>query len=173
MATLAPLSAVEPALIEQLLDAAFGEDRKARTAYRIRDGAAWLEALSFAVLDDDDYLAGTIQLWPIALATPDGRGHPMLMVGPVAVIPDLQGEGYGTALMGAALGAIDAMRTGDAPALPQVLIGDADYYGRWGFSAEHTANWHCPGPFERDRLLLRCDNPGILPPEGLLGPWAG
>jgi len=89
------------------------------------------------------------------------------------VIPDLQGEGYGTALMGAALGAIDGMRTDDAPALPQVLIGDADYYGRWGFSAEHTGNWHCPGPFERDRLLLRCDNPGILPPEGLLGPWAG
>ena len=173
MATLAPLSAVDPALIEQLLDTAFGEDRQARTAYRIREGAAWLEALSFAVLDDDDYLAGTIQLWPIALATPEGRGHPLLMVGPVAVIPDLQGEGYGTALMGAALGAIDGMRTDDAPALPQVLIGDADYYGRWGFSAEHTGNWHCPGPFERDRLLLRCDNPGILPPEGLLGPWAG
>lgn len=173
MATLVPLNAVEPALVEQLLDAAFGEDRKARTAYRIREGSPWLEALSFAVLDDEDFLAGTIQLWPVALATPDGRGHPLLMVGPVAVLPDLQGVGYGTALMGAALGAIEAMRKDGAPVLPQVMIGDPEYYGRWDFTADHTGNWHCPGPFSRERLLLRCENPGILPQEGMLGPWAG
>ena len=173
MATLVPLSAVEPALIEQLLDEAFGPDRHARTAYRIRAESHWLEALSFAALDEDEYLAGTIQLWPVALATPDGRGHPMLMVGPVAVMPALQGEGFGKALMGAALGAVDAMAEPGRPALPQVMIGDPDYYGRWGFTAEHTRGWHCPGPFEQHRLLLRCENPGILPDEGMLGPWAG
>ncbi|GAA4052562.1 GNAT family N-acetyltransferase [Parerythrobacter jejuensis] len=173
MATIIPLDAVDPALIEQLLDAAFGEDRRARTAYRIRENCHWLEGLSFAVLDDEDFLAGTIQLWPVALATPDGRGHPLIMVGPVAVLPDLQNEGYGKALMGAALGAVEAMAgDGNAP-LPQVMIGDPDYYGRWGFNADHTGNWHCPGPFEQDRLLLRCENPGILPDEGMLGPWAG
>ena len=67
MATLIPLTAVEPALIEQLLDAAFGETRHARTAYRIREGTEWLEALSFAVLDEEDYLTGSIQIWPVAL----------------------------------------------------------------------------------------------------------
>lgn len=173
MATLVPLSAVDRALVEDLLDAAFGPGRHARTAYRIREGAHWLEGLSFAALDDEDFLAGTIQLWPVALATPDGKGHPLVMVGPVAVMPGLQGAGYGKALMGAALGAIDAMAQGGAPALPQVLIGDADYYGRWGFSAEHTGDWHCPGPYDPARLLLRCENPGILPREGMLGPWAG
>lgn len=173
MATLVPLSAVDPALVEAVLDEAFGPDRHARTAYRIRAGAHWLEGLSFAALDEDDYLAGTIQLWPVALATPEGKGHPLIMVGPVAVMPALQGEGYGKALMGAALGAIDAMAQGDAPPLPQVLIGEADYYGRWGFTAEHTGGWHCPGPYDPARLLLRCANPGILPTEGMLGPWAG
>ena len=173
MATLVPLNAVDPALIEQLLDEAFGDNRKARTAYRIRAESHWLEGLSFAALDEDEYLAGTIQLWPVALATPDGRGHPMLMVGPVAVMPALQGEGFGKALMGAALGAVDAMAEPGKPALPQVMIGDPEYYGRWGFTAEHTGGWHCPGPFEQHRLLLRCDNPGILPSEGMLGPWAG
>lgn len=173
MATLVPLSAVDPALVEALLDEAFGPDRHARTAYRIREGAHWLEGLSFAALDEGDYLAGTIQLWPVALATAEGKGHPLIMVGPVAVMPGLQGAGFGKALMAAALGAIDAMADGGSAVLPQVLIGDAEYYSRWGFTAEHTGGWHCPGPYDPARLLLRCANPGILPREGMLGPWAG
>ena len=108
MATIVPLSAIDPALVEELLDAAFGDGRHARTAYRIREGMDWLEALSFAALDDEDYLVGTIQLWPVALTDPKGRAHPMIMVGPVAVMPGRQGEGFGKALMAASLGAIDA-----------------------------------------------------------------
>lgn len=167
MATLIPLTAVEPALIEQLLDAAFGEDRHARTAYRIREGTEWLEALSFAVLDEEDYLTGTIQIWPVALTDPKGRPHPMLMVGPVAVMPGRQGEGYGKALITAALGAIDPRA-----ALPQVLIGDEAYYGAWGFAVAPTAAWHCPGPWDPARLLVRTDNAAVLPHEGMLGPWS-
>ncbi len=166
MATIVPLSAIEPALVDTLLDAAFGSDRHARTAYRIRAGMEWLEPLSFAALDDDDYLAGTIQLWPVALTDPQGRPHPMLMVGPVAVVPTRQGEGYGKALMAAALGAIDPQA-----ALPQVLIGDEDYYAVWDFSATHTSGWRCPGPWEPERLLVRTAHPAILPREGMLGPW--
>jgi len=169
MATLVPLSAIDPALVEELLDAAFGEGRHARTAYRIREGVEWLDGLSFAALDNEDYLAGTIQLWPVALTDPQGRPHPLIMVGPVAVMPGRQGEGFGKALMAASLGAID---DGAAP-LPQVMIGDPDYYDRWGFVADHTGGWHCPGPFEKHRLLARTGNPAILPPEGMLGPWVG
>jgi predicted N-acetyltransferase YhbS len=58
--------------------------------------------------------------------------------------------------------------------LPQVMIGDPEYYGRfWGFSAEPTAGWILPGPWEPHRLLARCDNPAVLPKEGSLGPWVG
>lgn len=167
MATIVPLTNVQPDMIEQLLDRAFGPERGARTAYRIREGAQWLEALSFAALDDEEYLAGTIQLWPVALTDPDGRSHPMIMVGPVAVLPEKQNDGYGKALMVAAL---DALEPGAA--LPQVMIGDPEYYERFfGFAAAPTQNWHCPGPFERSRLLVRCANPAILPVEGMLGPW--
>ena len=171
MASLIPLANVEPGMIEQLLDRAFGADRHARTAYRIREGADWLEALSFAALDDDDLLVGTIQAWPVALTDPEGRPHPLLMVGPVAVVPERQQEGFGKALMVALLDAVDRTAPGES-ALPQVLIGDEDYYGRFfGFTAQHTGKWHCPGPFERERLLARCSNPAILPEEGMLGPW--
>ncbi|RDC60545.1 hypothetical protein HME9302_01756 [Alteripontixanthobacter maritimus] len=167
MPTLVPLDAVEPALIEKLLDAAFGQERHAKTAYRIREQTDWLPGLSFAALDDDDYLAGTIQLWPVALTDKKGRPHPLVMVGPVAVLPALQGEGIGKALMLAALEAL-----GEPAALPQIMIGDPDYYGRFfGFTADYTGDWHCPGPFEHERLLLRTDNPAVLPNHGMLGPW--
>ena len=165
MPTIVPLSAVEPQLVEQLLDAAFEPERRQRTSYRIRDGVEWLPALSFAALDDDDWLVGSIQVWPVALRTPEAKAHPLLMVGPVAVMPGHQGEGYGKALMAASLGAIDP-----AAALPQVLIGDAPYYGRFGF-AEAPRGWTCPGPWDPARLLVRCANSAVLPQHGSLGPW--
>ena len=140
-ATLIPLSAVEPDMIEQLLDRVFGEDRHARTAYRIRAGMEWLEALSFAALDADDMLVATIQCYPVALLDREGRPVPLVMVGPVAVIPERQGEGFGVGLMTAMLDAERRMAADGAPAMAQVLIGDAEYYGRWGFSAAATGGW--------------------------------
>lgn len=167
--TLIPLAQVEPEMIEQVLDRAFGPGRFGRTAYLVREGMDWLPALSFAALDADELLVGTIQVWPVALTDPEGRQHPMLMVGPVAVVPERQGEGFGQALMLAMLAALDER----AP-LPQVLIGDAEYYGRFfGFSAEPTGGWNLPGPYEKHRLLVRAANPAVLPRTGMLGPWRG
>lgn len=162
-----PLADVDPALVEQLLDAAFEPARHQRTAYKVREGMEPLGNLSFVALDDQDMLAGTIQSWPVGLTDAEGRMHPMIMVGPVAVMPHLQGEGFGKALMTATLTAIDPR----AP-LPQVLIGDPEYYERFfGFSNAHTGGWTLPGPFEQHRLLCRTANPAILPQEGMLGPW--
>ena len=167
MANIIPLADVDPDLVEQLLDIAFEPARHTRTAYKVREGMDWLPGLSFAALDDADLLVGTIQFWPVALTDPAGRRHPMIMVGPVAVLPDDQGRGFGKALMTASLAALDPR----AP-LPQVMIGDPEYYGRfWGFSNAHTGGWSLPGPFEARRLLVRCDNPAVLPHEGALGPW--
>ena len=163
---LIPLDAVDPALVEELLDRAFEPERHQRTAYKVRGGADWLPTLSFAALDPDGMLVGTIQCWPVALTDPDGRAHPMIMVGPVAVLPEHQGEGYGKALMTASMAALDPR----AP-LPQVMIGDPEYYGRWGFTADGTAGWSLPGPYEKHRLLVRTESRAVLPAEGMLGPW--
>lgn len=167
--TLIPLDNLDPALVEELLDRAFEPGRHKRTAYKVREGMDWLPGLSFAAIDSEEHLVGTIQCWPVALTAPDGRRHPMIMVGPVAVEPGAQGTGYGKALMTASLAALSPQ----AP-LPQVMIGDPEYYGRfWGFTNAHTGGWDLPGPFERHRLLVRCDNPAVLPAEGMLGSWRG
>lgn len=168
-AAIIPLDAIDPALIENLLDRAFEPERRQRTAYKLRDGVDRLPALSFAALDAAQHLVGTIQCWPAALTDPAGRRHPLILFGPVAVLPQAQGNGYGKALMTAAIAAL-------APGaqLPQVMIGDGEYYGRfWGFSADHTAGWQLPGPWDPARLLVRTANPAVLPREGRLGPWRG
>lgn len=182
-ATIIPLEAVDPAMIEEVLDRAFGPDRHARTAYRIREGMAWLPGLSLAALDENDLLVATIQCWPVGLQTKEGQ-VPLVMVGPVAVVPERQGEGFGVGLMSAML-AEDARLAASGgrvsssseavgqQGLPQVLIGDASYYGRWGFSAAMTGGWRCPGPYEQDRLLARGHGLAAMPAEGMLGPWEG
>ena len=165
--TLIPLDQVDPAAVERVLDLAFGPDRHGRTAYTIREGTEWLPALSFAALDAEEALVGTIQAWPVALTDGDGRRHPLIMVGPVAILPGRQGQGFGRALMAAQAGAIDPT----AP-LPQVLIGDEPYYGRFGF-VEAPRGWQCPGPWDPARLLVRGADPAVLPHVGMLGPWLG
>lgn len=152
--TVVPLAQIDPQAVEALLDRAFGADRRARTAYRVRAGTTAIPQLSFAALLDDGGLAGTIQCWPVALACDSGESIPLVMVGPVAVEPDQQRDGIGRALTECMLKAAKAGGIAGTDAL--MLIGDPEYYGRFfGFTAERTAAWRLPGPFEARRLLAR------------------
>jgi predicted N-acetyltransferase YhbS len=164
---LQPLASIDPAAVESLLDRAFGSDRHARTAYKVRGRAQAITALSFAAVDDG-VLIGSIQCWPIALDMDDGPVVPLVMVGPVAVAPDRQRDGIGRRLMARTLAAADEGAADTGAGL--MLIGDPEYYGRFfGFSAQRTSAWRLPGPVERRRLLARGatvpDAPGRLGPR--------
>ena len=141
--TLTPLSDADPAAVEALLDAAFGTDRRGRTAYRLREGAVAIQELSFAAWDGAR-LVGTLQCWPVALRTAAGS-EALVMVGPVAVVPDAQARGVGKALMAAMIEAAEA--TG-ADAL--MMIGDPEYYERFGFTA---------APAEKAVTAILAENP--------------
>lgn len=160
------MSDIEPQAVEALLDAAFGTDRFGRTAYRIRAGVDAVPALSFALVDDDA-LIGTIQCWPVMHRAADGTVTPLVMVGPVAVRPDLQRGGRGRALM---VHMLEAAETKADSAL--MMIGDPEYYGRFfGFDADATGAWDLPGPYEKRRLLARSVNGHNLPRSaGMIGP---
>nr|WP_196221798.1 N-acetyltransferase [Sphingobium sp. CAP-1] len=161
-----PLDSQPDEAIEQLLDAAFGTDRHGRTAYRIRDGMPWLPALSFAMIDADGALIGTLQSWPVALTQADGGQMPLIMVGPVAVDPAHQKGGHGRALMDAVVAAARAQRCE-----PLMMIGDPEYYGRfWGFTAQGTDGWDAPGPFEKRRLLALSVDGTAVGGVGMLAP---
>jgi predicted N-acetyltransferase YhbS len=155
------LAAADADTIEALLDAAFGADRRGRTAYRIREGARPLPGLSYATIGDDGALLGVLQSWPVALDSTT----PLILVGPVAVAGTVQNLGIGRAMLGRLI--VDAEAQ---DAAPLVLIGDPEYYNRFGFDAAATARWTVPGPVERRRLLARLPAGVQLPEEGLLGP---
>lgn len=164
-----PLSQIEPAAIETLLDAAFGTDRHGRTAYKLRKGTHAIDALSFAALEEDGTLAGTIQCWPCGLfEAGGGLLQKLVLVGPVAVAPDVQSKGIGKALMEATVSAANAHADG-----PLMMIGDPEYYDRFfGFSAEATGAWQVPGPVERHRLLAKTVRGEAILRDGMLGPRA-
>ncbi|MGL3819872.1 GNAT family N-acetyltransferase [Sphingopyxis sp. R3-92] len=165
MVELLPLAEIDVQAVEDLLDAAFGADRFGRTAYRLREGSAAVPDLSFALVEGG-LLIGTIQCWPVVHQAADGAATPLVMVGPVAVRPDVQRGGHGRALMAHML---DAAETRADGAL--MMIGDPEYYGRFfGFDADATGAWDLPGPFERRRLLARAVNGHQLPmAAGMIG----
>jgi predicted N-acetyltransferase YhbS len=165
MVMLVPLSTIAPERVEALLDAAFGADRFGRTAYLLRQGMPCLDALSFAAVDGDALL-GTIQCWPVALQAPGGSLSRLTLVGPVAVMPDIQRGGIGKAMMARMLKAA-AEQGEDA----LIMIGDPEYYERFfGFSAAPTQSWVLPGPFERRRLLARITRQSGVPALGTIIP---
>jgi predicted N-acetyltransferase YhbS len=127
---------------EALLDACFGANRHARTCQRLRDGRAPAEGLAFAAARNG-LLVGTLRLWHVSAG-----GLPALVLGPLAVDPKYRELGVGAALMNHALLAAGVRGHGAV-----ILLGDAPYYARFGFSALKTSELSLPGPFERDRLL--------------------
>ena len=101
-------------------------------------------------------LVGTLRLWHVSAG-----GVAALVLGPLAVDPSCRKLGVGAALMNHALAAAKARGHGAV-----ILLGDAPYYARFGFSGLKTGELSLPGPFERDRLL------GLELREGALdGAW--
>lgn len=127
---------------EALLDVCFGPNRFARTCQRLRDGRVPAHGLTFSATLGGK-LAGTVRLWHI-----NAGDRAALVLGPLAVDPKIQSLGIGGALMRHAITRATAL--GHAAI---VLLGDAPYYKRFGFSAVKAAELSLPGPFERERLL--------------------
>lgn len=128
---------------ERLLDAAFGPARFAKASECLRAGRFAADGLSFAAVENGR-LVGTARLWNVSA----GLARPALLLGPLAVAADARNRGIGSALMQRALR--EARRLGHSAIL---LVGDAPYYGRFGFSTDKTGALRLPGPFEPERFL--------------------
>jgi predicted N-acetyltransferase YhbS len=128
---------------EQLLDRVWGPSRFGKTAQRLREGRSPAAGLSL-IAEQDGKVVGTVRLWHVCA----GPGRPVLLLGPLAVDEAWRCRGIGSTLMRRALGA--AGRRGHNAV---ILVGDAPYYQRFGFSAAKTGALWLPGAFERRRLL--------------------
>ncbi|REC58812.1 N-acetyltransferase [Rhodosalinus sediminis] len=142
--------------VEALFDLAFAPGREALSSYRLREGVAPVAELCLVARDTGGTLGGAIRHWPVRAG-----GRRALLLGPVAVHPTRQGEGLGGALIRESLDA--AGRLGWARVL---LVGDAPYYGRFGFAP--LAAVEMPPPTNPARVLGLSLVPGAW--DGIAGP---
>ncbi len=128
---------------EALLDRCFGTARHRKTVARLRRGRMPAEGLALCAFDGGA-LVGTVRLWEICA----GSAGDALLLGPIAIAPHLQGQGIGHKLMHHALA--EAASHGHKAVL---LVGDAPYYARFGFSRSLAQGLILPGPVDLDRFL--------------------
>jgi putative acetyltransferase len=122
---------------------AFGRDDEARVADEVRASDAFIPHLSFVAMSGDRVAGHVLTSW-VGL---EGSERRLLLLGPIGVLPELQGRGIGSGLVRASL---DAARSLGEPVL--LLEGNPKYYGRFGF--------------------VRADELGLLPPPEALYDWA-
>ena len=149
----------EPHPLTDLLNRAFGPGRLARTAERLREGNQRIAAYDRMAIDNDGALMGAISFWPVRVEQTAG-----LLLGPLAVHPDMQGQGVGQALMQDALAAIDVTRFAFT-----VLVGDLPYYERAGFTIAPNGV-RLPGPVDPTRLLVRGPDAACSTLSGMVRP---
>jgi predicted N-acetyltransferase YhbS len=141
--------------IEALLDRAFGPDRLAKQSYRYRDGIAPIPGLRLVARDAaaGHAVVGTVRCWPVLIGA---TRAPAVLLGPLAVEPRLAGQGIGRALMWTALdfAACDGYRL-------VLLVGDLDYYGRFGFVPAAPYGFVMPDE-NPERLLVHALDPSAL-----------
>lgn len=134
--------------VEALYDLCFAPGREMLSSYRLRDGVDPVGALCLVARDDDGIVGAAIRFWPVQVA-----GLPVVLLGPIAVHPTRQGEGLGGWLMRESL---DRARAHGWQRV--LLVGDAPYYQRFGFSRLDGVTM--PPPTNPDRVLGLALQPG-------------
>ena len=159
MTTIQLEAPADAAAIEALLDRAFEPGRQARPSYRLRAEQTTLDAFCF-VAHKDGRLIGTIRFWPLTAG-----GAPAILLGPIAVDPDEQGQAIGVRLVSAGIEAARAAGHGIV-----VAIGTRAYLGRFGFVPARSYGLVFDEAVVDERFLVLELAPGAL--EGVAGPLA-
>ena len=143
--------------VEALFDLSFAPGREALSSYRLRDDVPPLRDLCFVARDLEGVLAGAIRYWPVRVG-----GAEALLLGPVAVHPTRQGEGLAGRLIRLSL---EKARELQWPRV--MLVGDAPYYGRYGFA--RLEGVEMPPPTNPARVLGVGNWQGV---EGKVTAWS-
>lgn len=144
-------AAVDVGAREALLDRVMGAERVLKPSERLREGRLPASGLALVARDGRN-VVGSVRLWHVK-----GGGRPALLLGPLGVEQDLHGRGIGAGLMRVALN-----RAALAGHRAVILVGEAAYYERFGFSASAVHGLVMPQPVERHRFLGTELVPGAL-----------
>ncbi len=154
--TLHPETADDWWEVENLYDTCFAPGRSALSSYRLREDVAPVAGLCVVARDSDGILGAAIRYRPVLV-----DGHPVLLLGPIAVHPTAQGEGLGSSLIRDTLA-----RATEAGHQRVLLVGDAPYYARFGFV--RLIGVDMPPPTNPERVLGAELTPGAW--QNVTGP---
>jgi len=140
----------DTAAIENLLDTVFGPERAEKSSQSLRDNNQPIASLSY-VARAGERLVGTVRFWPIHVTDLlGGIKLDALLLGPLAVSPSVQNKGVGADLLTQAISAANG-----AGHHRILLVGDHDYYARFGFKRVLPHYITLPGGRDARRLLVR------------------
>jgi len=126
--------------VDALLKAAFAGPGEARLAIALR--AADADTLELVAVDHGA-VVGSVIFSPVTARPKSGDDLFGVGLGPVAITPEHQARGIGAALIEAGLNYLTTL------GVPWcVLLGEPDYYQRFGFVAAATWNWSWAGDRE-------------------------
>lgn len=133
-----PESRADFSTISRINTLAFGRPGEARLIEKLRQDAAFIPALSL-VAETDGIPAGHILFTRITIENGSER-HPSLALAPMAVLPEFQGKGIGSALVRSGL-----EKAADLGYPSVIVLGHESYYPRFGFSP--ASRWQIKAPF--------------------------
>ena len=141
MVEISKQTVADDAAIEILMDGAFGPARYSRSVWFLRSGPPVADLC--LVLRESNAMLASLRFWEVQL-----EQQTVLLLGPLAVQPDLRGRGFGRQIVAEGLARAAAIGK-----WPLVLVsGEPDYYPKFGFvpAAPYQLDW--PGFVEPERL---------------------
>jgi predicted N-acetyltransferase YhbS len=151
------------AAVEEMTAAAFGPDRLHKTVYRLREEVKPIKELCFVAIDQKGRMVASIRNWPILI----NERWEAILLGPLAISPELRGLGYGKALMWHSMA--QSRMLGHSRI---ILVGDPEYYNQFGFRRDLALNIQLPGWVEERRFLaLELVAGSMIGVHGMIGKW--
>ena len=155
MTTVRPETANDHAAIREVNALAFGREVEARLVENLRRLPDFIPELSL-VAAETGRVVGHILFSPMTIETKDGA-VPALALAVLAVRPEFQNQGIGSALVREGL-----ERCRSLGHRIVVVVGHPEYYPRFGFSPARARNLEAPFPVPDEAFLVLGLVPGAL-----------
>lgn len=128
--------------IDRVNEAAFARAAEAQLVRRLRADAG---SLSLVAVNGDCRVVGHAMFTPARIGATEG-----MALGPVAVVPEHQGRGIGSALIRAGIEQIQRL---GCPFV--IVLGHPDYYPRFGFEPAGRHGVHCKWDVPEGVFMIR------------------
>lgn len=165
--TLRPEQALDLDQVHELHRAAFAGPAEAELVDAVRSSAAFVPELSLVAVTDDGSVLGHVLVSRIELQPddPDAGRTTVLALAPIAVLPQHQGRGIGSALMRAVLAAADSR---EEPMV--VVVGAPAFYAPFGFVPASEQGLRGPYDGAGDAFQVRVRPSADIPSGTLVYP---